>query len=326
MDEVFEEKQRVMVTGAAGFVGGCLVRALTLHEAYIPISVFRSEGDLQLISNNVYAANVSPETDWAVALAGVSIVVHAAARVHVMNESSATALDEYRRVNFHGTLKLARQAAEAGVRRFVFISSIKVNGEATSLARPYCADDPVNPVDPYGVSKHEAEVALRQLALKTGMEVVIIRPTLVYGPGVKANFEAMLAWVKRGVPLPLGAINNKRSLVFIENLIDLVILSMHHESAANQTFLVSDDEDLSTSELLAKAANALGVKSRVFPFPSSMLRLFLTLLGRKAISQRLCGSLQVDISKTCLLLGWRPAVNVNEALKRTAAVFVEKSV
>ncbi len=246
--------------------------------------------------------------------------------VHVMNDSSSNPLEDFREVNTHGTLNLAQQAADAGVKRFIFISSIKVNGESTELGLPFKSDDHFIPTDPYGLSKYEAEVGLRKIAEKTGMEVVIIRPPLVYGPGVKANFAAMMKWVNKGLPLPFGGIkNNKRSLVSVDNLVDLIITCIDHPKAVNQTFLVSDDEDLSTSQLLSNMASALNVPNRLLPIPASWLSLVAKLLGKPAIAQRLCGSLQVDISKTKKLLNWRPPYSTAECMKKTADVFLKNN-
>lgn len=240
-----------------------------------------------------------------------------------MKEVAVDALSEFRKINVEGTVNLARQAAQAGVKRFVFISSIKVNGEETHPGRPFTADDNPAPSDPYGISKQEAEEALLALSQETGMEVVIVRPTLIYGPGVKANFRSMMGWLKKGIPLPFGAIYNKRSLVSLENLISLILVCLTHPNAAGQIFLVSDGVDLSTTELLSRTAEALGVKSRLIPVPVRLLVFCAVALGRRALSQRLCGSLQVDISKTQTLLGWNPPVSVQDALNRTAKEFLE---
>ncbi|CRM19961.1 UDP-glucose 4-epimerase [Pseudomonas sp. 25 E 4] len=240
-----------------------------------------------------------------------------------MSDASSDPLTEYRKVNVVGTLKLAEQAAQAGVKRFVFISSIKVNGEGTRPGQPYTADDVPSPCDPYGVSKMEAEQQLRLLAQSTGMEVVIIRPVLVYGPRVKANFRSMMSWLNKGVVLPLGAIGNQRSLVALDNLVDLIVTCMTHPAAAGQTFLVSDGEDLSTTQLLRRMGAALGKPARLLPVPAMLLEWGAALIGRKSIGQRLCGSLQVDITKARDLLGWVPPTSVSEALKKTAASFKE---
>jgi len=246
------------------------------------------------------------------------VVVHCAARVHVMNETAADPLVEFRKVNVMGTLNLAIAAAKNGVKRFIFISSIKVNGESTLPGHPFTADDVPAPCDPYGISKMEAEQGLRRLSEETGMEVVIIRPVLIYGPGVKSNFRSMMAWLVRGVPLPLGSIRNKRSLVSLENLVDLIATCINHPHAANQTFLVSDGEDVSTPELLTRMAQALDKSARLIPVPSSVLFYGAALVGRSAVAHRLCGSLQVDIGKTCSLLQWKPPYGVDEALAKTA--------
>jgi len=250
------------------------------------------------------------------ALTGMDVVVHTAARVHVMDDSAQDPLTEFRDVNVTGTMNLARQAAAAGVKRFVFISSIKVNGEQTSGSQQFESTDSPALEDPYGVSKWEAEVGLKKLALETGMEVVIIRPPLVYGPGVKGNFASMIKLVEKGLPLPLGAIHNKRSLVALDNLVDLIITCIDHHAAANQTFLVSDGEDLSTTELLRGVAEAIGKPSRLIPVPASLLQFGATLLGKKAVAKRLLGSLQVDISHTQECLNWTPPLTVKQGLQR----------
>jgi nucleoside-diphosphate-sugar epimerase len=215
-------------------------------------------------------------------------------------------------------LNLARQAAAAGVRRFLFVSSIKVNGEATQLGRPFTADDAPAPLDAYGISKMEAEQGLREITRQTSMEIIIIRPPLVYGPGVKANFATMMRWVKCGVPLPLGAIHNQRSLVALDNLVDLLVTCITHPAAANQTFLVSDGEDVSTTELLRRIAQALGRPAHLFSVPVSWLELVAAGVGKPDVAQRLCGSLQVDIEKTRRLLGWTPPLNLDQGLKKVA--------
>ena len=266
--------------------------------------------------------SLSSETDWTVALKSVKQIVHLAARVHVMSDQSADPLSEFRRVNVEGTANLARQAAAAGVRRFVFVSSIKVNGEFTQAGCPFTADDDPAPKDPYGVSKHEAEQVLREIVADTGMEVVIIRPPLVYGPGVKANFESMMRWLARGVPLPLTAVTqNLRSLVALENLVDLIVTCLSHPAAANQTFLVSDCEDLSTAGLLRRMGAALGNPACLFYVPHSLLKLGAQVVNKPGIYQRLCGSLQLDVAKTRQLLGWTPPVSVDEGLRRAAEGF-----
>jgi len=246
----------------------------------------------------------------------VGVIVHIAARVHVMADTVADPLDEYRAVNVAGTLNLARQAAASGVKRFVFVSSIKVNGEATSESKAFRYDDTPTPEDPYSISKAEAESGLKQISAQTGMEVVIIRPPLVYGPGVKANFAAMMKLARINLPLPLGAIHNKRSLVALDNLVDLIVTCIEHPNAANQTFLVSDDQDVSTTELLQMMTRATGKTPRLIPVSVRWLKLVGKLTGKQAVVDRLCGNLQVDISHTKDTLGWAPPVTVEEGIAR----------
>jgi len=307
-----------LVTGANGFVGRALCATLLVQGHEVRGAV--RENNAVVTSNvmRIAVGEINKQTDWSAVSAGVEIVIHLAARVHVMADTAANSLEEFRRVNVQGTLNLAQQAAAAGVRRFVFVSSIKVNGEATQLGRPFTADDAPAPLDAYGVSKMEAEQGLREIALQTGMEVAIIRPPLVYGPGVKANFAAMMRWLRRGVPLPLGAIHNQRSLVSLDNLVDLLVTCIKHPAAANQTFLVSDDEDVSTTELLRRMGQALDRPARLIPVPVSWLKLAAAIVGKQDVAQRLCGSLQVDISKTRRLLGWTPPVSLDEDLKKAA--------
>ncbi|WJK08346.1 UDP-glucose 4-epimerase family protein [Pseudomonas fluorescens] len=307
---------KILVTGASGFVGEALVFRLLVDKKYCPVAAVRSETRLGGLCS-VQMFDLLDEHSSA-QLEGIEVIVHAAARVHVMDERADDALTEFRKVNVQGTLKLARQAVASGVRRFIYISSIKVNGENTLPGRPFKADDPIAPQDPYGVSKHEAETALMQLGHESGMEVVVIRPPLVYGPGVKANFLSMMDWLSKGIPLPLGAIGNQRSLVAIANLVSLIVACIDHPAAANQVFLVSDGDDVSTSRLLRRLATALGKPSRLLPVPESLLKLGAGLLGKRGVSQRICGSLQVDIEKNLQLLGWTPPVSMQKALRQTA--------
>ena len=313
---------QVLVTGANGFVGRSLCLALA-DDGHKVLEAVRSL-DKQIIGvDQVLITSIGKTIDWSSALQNVDVVVHLAARVHVMNEVADDALAEFRKVNVEGTLNLANQAAKAGVKRFVFVSSIKVNGEHTLADCPFTANDDANPKDPYGISKHEAEQGLFLIAQQTGMEVVIIRPPLVYGAGVKANFASMMRVVKRGIPLPLGAIHNKRSFVYIGNLVSLIVRCIDHPAAANQVFLVSDGCDLSTTELLQKCAVALDVKARLLPVPQKLLAFSLALLGKRAVAQRLCGNLQVDINKARILLDWVPPVSVEDGLKATALGLIE---
>lgn len=310
----------ILLTGATGFLGSALLASLETREQ-VRIAVRQTSNNSVDFSSKVDAVHVSlcPEHDWSQALSGVSVIIHCAARVHVMREAAIDPLAEFRRVNVEGTLRLARQAAEAGVKRFVFMSSVKVNGEATVLGRAFTEADAAAPQDAYGQSKHEAEVALRQLASKTGMEVVIVRPPLIYGPGVKANFAALMLAVQRGWPLPLGAIHNERSLVALDNLVDFILTCLTHPNAAQHTFLVSDGHDLSTTELVRGMGRAAGVNPRLLPIPARMLQTAASLLGKGAVAQRLCGNLQVDISKARALLGWTPPISVDEGLARVIA-------
>jgi nucleoside-diphosphate-sugar epimerase len=309
---------RVLVTGATGFVGMETIARVAAQGRYeVRAAVRRDAGLFPAGVEVVRVLNLSSETEWGEALRDVDAVVHAAARVHVMRDDTTDPLSEFRQVNVAGTLNLARQAAGAGVRRFVFISSIKVNGEQTKPGCPFRADDRPDPRDAYGISKHEAEQGLQTVSRQTGLEVVVIRPVLVYGPGVKANFRSMMRWISREVPLPLGAIHNARSLVAIDNLADLIITCLHHPAAAGQIFLVSDGEDVSTPELLRRIGRAMGRRPRLIPIPARVLRLAATLVGRADVAQRLCGSLQVDIEKTRVLLSWVPPVSLSESLART---------
>ncbi|MCJ8168349.1 UDP-glucose 4-epimerase family protein [Atopomonas sediminilitoris] len=316
--------KKVLLTGCTGFLGRSVLTCLCRDGKEV-VACSRAEM-LKAPSEAKYmqVAGLDSSTDWTLALDGVEVVIHSAARVHVMNDTSSDPLTEFRKVNVEGTLSLARQAAAAGVRRFIFISSIKVNGEGTPVGAPYLADAQPAPADPYGISKMEAEQGLRAIAAETGMAVVIIRPVLVYGPGVKANFLNMMRWLHKGVPLPFGAIHNQRSLVALDNLVDLIVTCIDHPAAANQAFLVSDGEDLSTTELLRRMGVALGKPARLLPVPSWLLEVGAVMLGKQALSQRLCGSLQVDIGKTRELLGWTPPVSVDEALHKTAKHFLEQ--
>ena len=310
---------RTLITGTSGLVGGAFLRHLHSLDNYNLRAALRKGKPSNLISNDVETIEVGdlgPQTDWHQALKGIDTVVHCAARVHVMNETAGDPLSLFRRVNVEGSLALARQARDAGVKRLVLLSSIKVNGEQTAPGRPFTADDTPAPVDAYGISKMEAEQALMALAAEGGMEVVVIRPVLVYGPGVKANFRSMMRWLKKGIPLPLGAITgNRRSLVALDNLVDLMTLCMHHPAAANEIFLVSDGEDLSTAELLRRMGQALGSPARLIPVPAPVLEWGARLLGKRAVAQRLCGSLQVDIGKTRRLIHWSPVRGVDEAFR-----------
>ncbi|WP_071461755.1 UDP-glucose 4-epimerase family protein [Polynucleobacter asymbioticus] len=311
----------ILLTGASGFVGRAVHIAARARGLEVR-PIFRNESlVIHLDGGNelsISAPSLDLDSDWSAALSGVSTVIHCAARVHNMNDNAPNSLSEFRRINVQGTLNLAQQSAMAGVRRFIFISSIKVNGEFTMPGHLFTPEDAPAPDDSYGLSKAEAEVGLRLLASETGLEVTIIRPPLIYGPGIKGNFANLLLLVSGGFPLPLGSVvKNRRSFVALDNLVDLILTCVKHPKAANQTFLISDGEDLSTTELMHKIAIALNRDLRLFPMPIFFLELLAKLLGKKAIAKRLLSSLCVDITKTRSLLGWKPIVSIEEGLRRT---------
>ncbi len=313
------------MTGASGFVGQTLCSALISAE-YSIRAVVRSAELVSAVNRLevVTISDIGANTEWPTLLKDVDCIVHCAGHAHVMGDKEAANFMNYRAVNVEGTRRLAEQAVLSDVKRLVYISSIKVNGEQTPTGVGFTADDIAKPVDPYGISKWEAEKALFEIGARTGLEVVIIRPPLVYGPGVKGNFYSMLKWLSCGIPLPLGAIHNMRSLVGIDNLVYLIITCIHHPAAANQTFLVSDGEDLSTTELLHRLGKALYKPSRLLPVSASALELTAQWVGKRAVAQRLVGNLQVDISKTRKVLGWSPPVSVDEGLKRTADWYLKR--
>jgi nucleoside-diphosphate-sugar epimerase len=316
--------KKILVTGATGFLGAALVkRFCTLPEISVVAPLRNLNSKLPDVVEKTHISNIDQTTDWAQSLSGVNILVHSAARVHVMNEDPAQSLEKFRAINVQGTLNLARQAIQAGVKRFIFISSIKVNGEATVLGSAFSANDIPHPSDPYAISKYEAEQQLMQLANIGAIEVVIIRPVLIYGADVGANFQQMMRWLVKGIPLPFGEVNNLRSLVSLDNVVDLVTTCLDHPRAVNQVFLVSDDEDVSTTQLMRRLITYLGVKTWLVPVPARVLVLLAGLLGRRATAQRLFGSLQVDIKKNRELLGWRPPGSLNDGLRLTAQRFLE---
>ena len=321
----------ILLTGATGFVGKTLVTNLLSKASEVKALVRQSSSALPLAVDQVVVGDL---VDLALdhssgflreAFNGVDVVVHAAARVHVMSDDASNPLAEFRKVNRDATLVLARLAAESGVKRFVFLSSIKVNGEMTRSGHPFTPNDVHVPDDPYGLSKYEAEQGLLALAQETGMEVVIIRPPLVYGPGVKANFASMMRWMGKPVLLPFGAIHNQRSLVALDNLVSFISLCADREKspqAANQVFLISDGEDVSTTQLLRKVGQALnlqspsGIKAWLVPVPVSIMTFFAKLLGKGDMANRLFGSLQVDSSKARDLLGWEPLITMDQQLAK----------
>ncbi|MFV3368079.1 UDP-glucose 4-epimerase family protein [Pseudomonas sp. NY15435] len=316
---------KVLLTGATGFVGrGVLARLRQEDDVQVRVS---QRGIAAQWPDGVEVAQIdglSVAQSWAQALRGVDVVIHCAGRVHVMDERAADPLAEFRSVNVEATRHLAQEAAAAGVKRFVFVSSIKVNGEETAPGLPFTADAAPQPQDPYGQSKLEAEQALFAVAAQTGLEVVVVRPPLVYGPGVKANFASLMRALQRRLPLPFGAIDNRRSLVARDNLVDLLLLCAQHPAAAGQVFLVSDGEDLSTAQLCRGLSKALGVRPRLLPVPSGLLHLLGLLTGRSQQVRRLLGSLQVDISATRRQLGWIPPVSVEQALQEAAKEFSQE--
>lgn len=314
---------RLLITGGTGFVGSALIERAKADSCFEICTSVRTGQQISGV-RTYQVPDLSATTSWSAALDGVEVVIHTAARVHIMHDASNEPLKQFREVNVEGTLNLARQAAAAGVQRFVFISSVKVNGESTEPGYAFKPDDKPNPHDPYGISKMEAETALLSIGKQGQMDVVIIRPVLVYGPGVKGNFLSLMRWLNKGIPLPLGAVKNMRSLVGIDNLVDLIVACINHPLAANQIFLVSDREDLSTTQLLTKISTALHRPSRLVPIPSYLIGLAAKLVGRNDLSKRLCGSLQVDTSKTHELLGWNPKVSVDQGLMDTVSHFLKQ--
>jgi len=315
---------KILLTGSSGFICSAVLKEL-LTSAHSVKTLNRSKQAGCAESNSILFSGFSAENTFTDCFENIECILHCAARVHIMSEDSSDPLSEYRAVNTEGTLNFARQAAEAGVKRFVFISSIKVSGEATKLNHPYKSTDLPDPCDPYGISKYEAEQGLELIAKETAMELVIIRPVLVYGPGVKANFLTMMKWLSKGVPLPLGAIDNQRSLVALDNLVDLIVTCVDHPNAANNIFLVSDDRDVSTTELLLLLGRALGKKTVLIPVPMRFISLCSSLVGRDDISQRLCGSLQVDIQHTKTTLGWCPPYSLEQSLQKTVNAFRQEN-
>ena len=305
----------ILVTGAGGFVGTAVVSELAGRGiSYRAVTRARRDGYFAV-------GNIGPQTDWIAALDGVDTIIHLASRAHVTSEKAADPTARFRTANLDSTLNLARQAIKAGVKRFVFISSIKVNGEATGPGRPFTAEDTPNPQNPYAQSKLDAEQGLFGLSRGSNLEVTVIRPPLVYGPGVKANFATMMDWVNRGIPLPLGSVHNRRSFVFVGNLADLIVLAASHPNAAGKVFLVSDGEDISTTELFKMMARALGRPSLIMPLPAPLVTLAAAAIGQRAVVSRLIDSLQVDVAKTRTLLGWEPRRSVSEGLRQTARYF-----
>jgi nucleoside-diphosphate-sugar epimerase len=308
---------KALVTGANGFVGRQVCAELLRQGHSVRAAVRSANSTIENIEV-VPVGTIDDKTDWINALRGVDVVIHLAARVHVMKDTVSDPLAEFLKVNLYGTSNLAQQAARAGVKRLVYVSSVKVNGEQTIETQRFAESDGSNPQDPYAVSKWQAERALRRIALETGLEIVIVRPPLVYGPGVKGNFISLLAAIDKGIPLPLAGAKNARSLVYVGNLADALIACATHPAAAGQTYLVSDGEDVSTAMLVEKIAAALGRNSRSFYFPPVLLRAAAALLGRTAQLDRLFGSLRVSDNKLRGELGWQPPYTLEQGLRATA--------
>lgn len=311
---------KVLVTGASGFVGRHLCEAF-YQQAINFIPVVRAADEQFLLKKQALITDIDEETDWSSALAVVDSIIHLAAHVHQMDRANQDNADVYFKLNFLSTMALATQAAKAGVKRFVFISSISVYGvhESTNVINE---NTTCNPQSHYAYSKYQAELGLLALGRQEGMEIVIIRPPLVYGPSNKGNFLKLLDLVRSGLPLPFGYVDNKRSMVFVDNLVDLLVTVTKHPKAAGQVFLVSDDEDVSTSKLVKSVALALGKKPRLLAVPMLLLRALLVIFGKRVISQQLLGSLRLDISKTKKLLNWTPPVSFEDGIKKTAKAYL----
>ena len=321
---------RVLVTGASGFVGSALLRTLGLDPRRQIVAAMRDEATSRQsmssapVSRLVAVGDIGSETDWRPALSGVDAVVHLAARVHVMRDTVLDPWAQFHRVNVDATLNLARQAAAAGARRFVFLSSVKVNGECTPPGRPFQSSDRGAPLDPYGASKQQAELALQALAAGGGMSVVSIRPPLIYGPGVRANFLRLLATVERGIPLPLGGVSNSRSLVSVWNLCDLIRAAIDAPALQASVLMVSDGEDLSTPQLIRRVAGFMDRPARLYTLPLPLLRAIGRLAGKAEQVSRLCDSLTVDISPTRRELDWSPPVSVDDSLQATVQWYLRQ--
>ncbi|WP_200897204.1 UDP-glucose 4-epimerase family protein [Devosia chinhatensis] len=308
----------LLVTGAGGFVGAALLDRLRADAKHYRAISRTARPGIEAMGA------IDGSTDWSAALQDVDTVIHLAARVHVMRDRAADPLEEFRTTNVAGTLGLARQAAAAGVRRMIFVSSIKVNGEETRPGRPFLADDQPDPQDAYGISKWEAEQELHDLARMTGIEIVVVRPVLVYGPGVGGNFIRIVEWVRRGYPLPLAMVRNQRSFVYVGNLVDLIMTCIDHPAAANETFLASDGADMSTPQLVRVLARHMNRNVKLLPVPIGLLRLLARVAGQKDAAVRLTDSLQVDIAKNKEILGWSPRFSLDQGMQDTVRDAVTK--
>ncbi|MDP2805321.1 MAG: SDR family oxidoreductase [Gallionellaceae bacterium] len=310
--------ERILVTGASGFVGRALCGEL-LQRGYSVRAVVRyGSKPIELDCETAKVAGISADTDWRDTFCSVHTVIHLAARVHVMHEEASNPLEEFRKVNLAGTMHLARVAVASGVRRLIYVSSIKVNGEVTNVDRQFVETDIPSSQDPYGISKWEAEQALHKVARETGLEIVIVRPPLVYGPKVKGNFIQMLLVLAKGVPLPLASIRNLRSLIYVGNLVDALITCASHPSAAGQTYLLSDGEDISTPDLLRRLGGAIGRSAWLLNCPLFLLQFAGRLVRKSDQVDRLLGSLRLDNGKIRRELNWTPPYTLQQGLQATA--------
>jgi len=313
----------IFVTGGSGYIGRALLCELAKRDhVSLRTSVRRQNVDRLAGVDYFEIADIEKVQDLEEILRRSDVVIHTAARVHQMATTGSDELRECRRVNVLGSINLARQAANAGIKRFVFLSTVKVHGEYSEPGRAFSIHDRPAPMSPYAVSKYEAEIALRALADESGMDVVVVRLPLVYGPYVKANFRSMMQWVNSGIPLPLAGLDNRRSLLALDNLVDLLWRCSCYTAAANQTFLAADGQDLSTPELLRGIGHALGKPARLFRAPKTMLRIAATLIGKSGDVDRLMSSLQVDVAQTFTTLKWSPPISVEAALEKTARNFL----
>lgn len=320
------KRTKVLVTGASGFIGKPLMMCLQSKEGFLVRGAVRQTGVDSLAEGIDLAAigDISATTNWKSAVEGIDVIVHTAAKVHVIEKSGKKDSDEFHNVNVAGTLNLARQAVQNGVRRFVYLSSIKVNGDVTKSSIPFTEDDEPNPQDTYAKSKAEAEAGLWEISKQSCLEIVIIRPTLVYGPGVKANFLNLLKMLSWRIPLPFGTIQNQRSLLALDNLLELLTVCCVHAGAANQIFLAADGIDVSTTDLLSRMGFALNKPARLIPFPLKALEILMKFAGKEELFNKLGGSLQVDIEKTKRLLDWSPPVTIDEGFHDVAQWFLNK--
>jgi len=315
---------KTLVTGASGFIGSFFLNQYRDDNELFFRPVFRINHD-SLFKEKILIENIDSNTNWINALEDIDSVIHLAGRAHFLQKASPNSLKEFKSLNIDGTANLAQQAASAGVKRFIYLSSIKVNGEETLPGQPFKPEDEASPFDEYGKSKLEAERQIINIANKSDMDFVIIRPVMVYGPGVKGNLLSLIKWLSRGLPLPLGSIKNLRDMVSIQNLVDLIFLCLKHPAAANQIFLVSDDEPISTSYLVSTMGKSFERSIINFPISTSLLKIFLKIVNRTDISQKLICSLEVDINKTKELLGWKPEWSFEKSINLTVSSFVNSS-